>query len=104
MVVATLAVAMWNNTICKCCQADSVSRCKEHGESLRDNLWRLDGEPVTILRKMFNARAAELFRVFWRDEGVFVSPQHQGWDMPGQSMETVFPADEILCIDAAIQF
>src|SRR4051794_16259286 len=77
---------------------------KECSESLCDDARRLNGKPVTVLRKMFNVCAPKLFCILWCNKGIFVSPEYKGSRMSCQVTETVFLLNEILRIDAAVQF
>src|SRR6266581_7586542 len=77
---------------------------KESSQSLCDDPRRLNCKPVTVLRKMFNVCAPKLFGILRCNKGIFVSPEHKSRDMSCQVMETVFPPNEILRIDAAVQF
>src|SRR5439155_9357757 len=77
---------------------------KESSESLCDYLRSLSRKPVTVPRKMFHLCASELLCILRCNKGIFISPEHKGGDMSCQGMETIFPLNEILRIDAPVQF
>src|SRR2546426_3747970 len=81
-----------------------VPLSKESSQSMCDDLRRLNCKPVAVLRKMFNVCAPKLFGILWCNKGIFVSPEHQGRDMRCQVMQSLFPLNEILRIDATVQF